>query len=186
MNVRMFAALYPRETAGMVLVDSVYPYQFNRFPPSLRASNERFLRRLGYFEDTMPFGWPRLSGWCDHWRQPVRDLRRTTECTLRPWFTHLAEYREFDESSAELVTAAKPLGDMPLFVLSRDPAKNPNPMDAAWSKMQDELASLSSRSQHVIVKGSGHMIQEDRPQAVIDAINWTVTESAKPKDRPLK
>jgi hypothetical protein len=30
------------------------------------------------------------------------------------------------------------------------------------------------------------MIQEDRPQAVIDAISWVITESATPEDRSLK
>src|ERR1700679_2786722 len=85
------------------LVDSVYPYQYSRFPAGVRISNDNYLHRFGYFEDTMPFGWPRLSGWCDHWPQPVRDLRRTTECRFRPWLTHLAEYREFDESSAQLL-----------------------------------------------------------------------------------
>lgn len=185
MNVRMFAALYPREVIGLVLVDSVYPYQYNRLPADVRVSNASFLRRLGYFEDTIPFGLPRLSGWCDHWPQPVRDLRRTTECRLRPWLTHLAEYREFDESSAQLL-ATKPMEEIPLFVLSHDPGDAPGAMNVAWSRMQDELASLSPRSQHVVVKGSGHMIQEDRPQAVIDAINWTVEESSKPGDGTLK
>ena len=79
MNVRMFAALYPQEIGGMVLVDSVYPYQYNRLPAGLRASNDRYLRRFGYFKDTMPFGWPRLSGWCDHWPYPVKALRRTSQ-----------------------------------------------------------------------------------------------------------
>ena len=180
MNVRMFTALYPQETAGMVLVDSVYPYQYKRLPADLPASNERYLRRLGYFEDTMPFGWPRVTGWCDHWPQPVRDQRRTTECRFQPWITHLAEYREFDESSAQLL-AAKPMANVPLFVLSHDPGNNPGAMDAAWSKMQAELATLSPTSQHVVVKGSGHMIQEDRPHAVIDAINWVIAKAAEPQ-----
>lgn len=185
MNMRMFAALYPQEVVGLVLVDSVYPYQYDRLPADLRVSNASFLRRLGYFEDTIPFGWPRLSGWCDHWPQPVRDSRRTTECRFQPWVTHLAEYREFDESSGQLLSA-KPTENVPLFVLSHDPGDAPGPMDLAWSKMQEELASLSPRSQHLVVRGSGHMIQEDGPQAVIDAINWVVAKSAKPQDSLLK
>jgi pimeloyl-ACP methyl ester carboxylesterase len=185
MNMRMFAALYPQEVVGLVLVDSVYPYQYNRLPADLSVSNARFLRRLGYFEDTIPFGWPRLSGWCDQWPRPIRDSRRTTECRFQPWVTHLAEYREFDESSSQLL-AAKPIENIPLFVLSHDPGEAPGPMDRAWSKMQEELASLSPRSQHLVVKGSGHMIQEDRPQAVIDAIHWVITDSAMPAARSLK
>ena len=176
MNVRMFATLYPQETLGMVLVDSVYPYQYARLPAGVGPSNERYLRRFGYFEDTMPFGWPRVSGWCDHWPQPVRALRRTTECRFRPWLTHLAEYREFDESSAQ-VLATRPMPSIPLFVLSHDPGDHPGDMDVAWSRMQQELALLSPQSRHVVVKGSGHIIQEDQPQAVINAINWVMMQA---------
>ena len=154
----------------MVLVDSVYPFQYRRLPATLSSSNDAYLRRFGYFEATMPFGWPRLSGWCDHWPEPVRDARRTTECRLRPWRTHLAEYREFDESSAQL-SVTEPMADIPLFVLSHDPDDHPGD---AWSQMQDELASLSRNSRHEIVKGSGHMIQDDDPQAVIRAVEWVV------------
>lgn len=175
-NVRMFAALYPSETSGVVLVDSVFPFQYKRLPASMSAYNEHFLRRLGYFEDTMPFGWPRLSGWCDHWPTDTRDERRTTECALRPWRTHLAEYRAFDEDSAEVVRA-RPLGNLPLFVLSHDPGSNPSPAERAWSQMQNELAELSPRSTHVVVSGSGHVIQEDNPQVVVDAIRAEIEEA---------
>lgn len=83
--VREYAALYRSEVDAMVLVDASAPYQYERMDPAIARGNEEFLRKLGYFEDTMPFGWPRLSGWCDHWPAADRDLRRTTECRLRPW-----------------------------------------------------------------------------------------------------
>ena len=78
LNIRMFAALYPMDTAGVVLVDSAYPDQYKRLPVEVQSYNEKFLRRLGYFEDTMLFGWPRLSGWCDQW-PPKYAL-----CAVRP------------------------------------------------------------------------------------------------------
>jgi pimeloyl-ACP methyl ester carboxylesterase len=174
LNVRMFAALYPGDTAGMVLVDSAYPDQYKRLPVGVQSYNAKFLRRLGYFEDTMLFGWPRLSGWCDQWPAETRAVRRATECRLQPWLTHLAEYRAFDESSAQ-VLATKSLGDIPLIVLSHDPGE-PGPMATAWSQMQKDLASLSSRSSYVVVPGSTHMIQADHPQAVIDAIHGEIAE----------
>jgi pimeloyl-ACP methyl ester carboxylesterase len=36
--------------------------------------------------------------------------------------------------------------------------------------MHDALAHLSSRGIHRIIKGSGHEIQLEKPQAVIDAV----------------
>jgi pimeloyl-ACP methyl ester carboxylesterase len=37
--------------------------------------------------------------------------------------------------------------------------------------MHEALARLSSRGLHRIIKGSGHHIQLDKPQAVIDAVD---------------
>jgi pimeloyl-ACP methyl ester carboxylesterase len=162
LNMRMFAALYPGDTAGVVLVDSAYPDQYKRLPVEVQSYNAKFLRRLGYFEDTMLIGWPRLSGWCDQWPAEIRAVRRATECRLQPWLTHLAEYRAS-------------LGDIPLVVLSHDTSE-PGPMATAWSQMQKDLTSLSSRSSYVVVPGSTHMIQADHPQAVIDAIHEEIAE----------
>ena len=37
--------------------------------------------------------------------------------------------------------------------------------------MHEALARLSSRGVHRFIKGSGHEIQLDKPQAVIDAVD---------------
>jgi pimeloyl-ACP methyl ester carboxylesterase len=43
--------------------------------------------------------------------------------------------------------------------------------------MQEELAQLSSNGSRVVVKGSGHDIQIDKPEAVVDAIRKVVGEA---------
>ena len=40
--------------------------------------------------------------------------------------------------------------------------------------MQDELGQLSNHSSHVIAKNSGHYIQLDRPDLVIEAVRNVV------------
>jgi len=42
--------------------------------------------------------------------------------------------------------------------------------------MHEALAHLSSRGVHRIIKGSGHHIQLDKPQAVIDAVDEVLRE----------
>jgi hypothetical protein len=42
--------------------------------------------------------------------------------------------------------------------------------------MHEALAHLSSRGVHRIIKGSGHEIQLDKPQAVIDAVDDVLRE----------
>ena len=43
-------------------------------------------------------------------------------------------------------------------------------MAATWDTLQQDLASLSSNSQHSIAQHSGHYIQLDRPDLAIAAI----------------
>lgn len=171
--VREYAALYRSDVDAMVLVDASAPYLFRRLRPATVRANEEFLRKQGYIEDTIPFGWPRLSGWCDHWPAAERDLRRTTECRLRPWLTHLQELKEFDLSSAE-VSRSGSLDDMPLTVLTEGTPTTNDPPNS-FGAMQKELVHLSTRGTQVFVHG-GHMIQVEHPHAVIDAVVQIVTE----------
>jgi pimeloyl-ACP methyl ester carboxylesterase len=41
----------------------------------------------------------------------------------------------------------------------------------AWYARHEALAHLSSRGIYPFIKGSGHVIQLDKPQAVIDAVD---------------
>jgi len=74
------------------------------------------------------------------------------------------------------------LGAMPLVVLSiehpfGDTGGTPagERLDRAygkvWNALHADLARLSSRGVHRVIKQSGHNIQLDQPQAVIDAVD---------------
>jgi pimeloyl-ACP methyl ester carboxylesterase len=72
------------------------------------------------------------------------------------------------------------LGAMPLVVLSPEDswgtgtpalARFSRSYSKVWIGMHEDLAHLSSRGVHRFIKGSGHEIQLDRPQAVIDAVD---------------
>ncbi|HEY1801146.1 MAG TPA: alpha/beta hydrolase, partial [Terriglobales bacterium] len=166
MLVREYAGLYRSEVAGMILVDSTSPNQFRRMVRTGHA-NDEFIRKEGYFQDTMMLGWPRLSGWCDHWPLAERDVRRATECRHRPWITHVDEYKALDKDSTEVLEAGT-LGDMPLIVLTEGAATTNDPPNS-FGAMQKELVGLSTRGSQVFVPG-GHMIQVDHPEAVSDAV----------------
>jgi pimeloyl-ACP methyl ester carboxylesterase len=74
----------------------------------------------------------------------------------------------------------RPLGAMPLVVLSAERSfevDTPAGMrfwgayKKAWYARHEALAHLSTRGVHRIINGSGHAIQVDKPQAVIDAVD---------------
>jgi pimeloyl-ACP methyl ester carboxylesterase len=182
-HVRVFASLYRSEVAGMVLVDASHPDQENRFPPELKNLEGSWMRETEFLAYTMPLGVPRLLNLCDD--DPVA---RAAECNFRNARETVAELKAFPESAAETAATAA-LGDLPLAVLSRDPDKPSadlpadlaQPANAAWEKMQEELAHLSTRGTRTIAKNSGHYIQIDRPDVVIDAVHSVVEQVRAPQ-----
>ena len=89
------------------------------------------------------------------------------------------------------VRAARWHTDIPLVVLTHG-IFNPGdyygfPAMAAQGEklrleMQDALARLSSRSKHIIAEKSGHYIQRDQPDLVIDSVRQ-VLEATRTSDR---
>ena len=98
----------------------------------------------------------------------------------------LREDDAFDETLREAGTFRQ-LGDRPLFVLTAmvpyseqvlsylnitvDQAKQ---YQEVSKRMQDELATWSSQSQHQMIADSDHYIQFDRPDVVIAAVRSVV------------
>ncbi len=185
-DVRLYARLYRNKVAGMVLVDASHPQQQKRLPPALNDLDATWLREQEFFEFAMPFGLPRLLGFCGNDAE-----RRAAECNFHNVREGVAELKAISESAAQ-TAATGPFGDLPLAVLSSDPdLPEPDlpedlvkPTSAAWQQMQIELAHLSSRSTHTIAKNSGHYIQLDRPDVVIEAVRKVVDQAREAQSAP--
>jgi pimeloyl-ACP methyl ester carboxylesterase len=177
-NVRLFASRYRSETAGMVLVDSGHPDQPKRMPQQLRM-NAELVRQGKLLQFTEPIGIPRLLGDCGD-----SAAIRAAECTFNDVRESTTELEMTGESASE-VGAAGDLGDLALVVISRDTDKRnpyfPADLDKArnkvWVEMQEELSHLSTQSTLVIAKGSGHAIQNDRPDIVIQGVHNVVDQA---------
>ena len=181
-DVRVYANMFRNDVVGMVLVDSSHPDQENRFPPELKSMEGSWQREAEFLEYGMPFGIPRLLSLCED--DPVQ---RAAECNWHSAREGAAEMKTFSQSAAQ-AAATGPLGNMPLAVLSHDPdqpsaelapdlAKSTN---QAWEKMQEELAHLSTRGTQTVAKNSGHYIQLDRPELVIDAVRNVIQQTRQP------
>jgi pimeloyl-ACP methyl ester carboxylesterase len=188
LSVRMYTSLFPTEVAGVILVDSTHPDLPKRFPPEVTKFNAGLIRRERLMVHIMPIGIPRLLGWCGNGPAGDRAMLRTVNCTPGHWREHLAEHVGFDESADE-VREAGTLGSIPLVVLSHDPERAfPMPRfspemakekDRLWDETQGELAQLSTDSSRVVAKGSGHYIQVDRPDLVVEAVKKLVEQARK-------
>jgi pimeloyl-ACP methyl ester carboxylesterase len=83
------------------------------------------------------------------------------------------EGKAIAQSEAQ-VRAAGAFPPIPLVVLSAG-GDWPQPnLRQAWLELQDELARLSPHGSHLIAEQSGHFIQLDQPELVVDAIRTVV------------
>lgn len=185
-DVRLYASLYRSEIAGMVLVDASHPEQQKRFPAALNDMDAGWVREQEFLEFTTPLGIPRLLGFCAHEVEA-----RAAECNFHSEREGVLELKAFPESAAQ-TAATGSLGDLPLVALSHDPDKpQPDlpedlvkPINDAWQQMQTELSHLSTRGTRVVAKNSGHYIQLDRPELVIEAVHDVVGQARQAQSMP--
>ncbi len=158
--VRLYAMTYPQDVSGLVLIDAISEFLQAGLTPEQR----------------------------ELWK-PLRDPVTQED---------IAEYEGIERPdsgrSFEEVRAAAPLHPLPLVVLSADQpwgpqvpsliasgALPPNTppdigyvIDAAQKPAQEDLANLVPNAEHITKTNSGHDIQNEQPQLVIDAIRQVV------------
>ena len=195
--VRMYAARFPQEVEGMVVVDASHPDMWTRLPPEVVAalkppnwqvSAMTFLTRLGVFRLT--------GGDMAECGLPARQCKeeqaffRSTRYRVTWGQEMLAPDRDAQ------VRATGGLGDRPLVVLSagdhgRDFAAGVSGMariqfERTWHNLQSELAVLSTDSTHVVVEGAGHStLQTDQEDAQVTSAAIDQVVEAVRTDRPL-
>jgi hypothetical protein len=89
------------------------------------------------------------------------------------------EYLYFRDSGEEVMREGR-MPSVPMVVITRgiaerDPlAPGAAMIESRWMKMQDDLASLSSRSAHIVADHSGHHIHLDQPRLIVDAVTMVL------------
>ena len=201
----MLEAIHPEDLAGAVLVEPSFANQWDSLssagiaagaPQSAADALLAALHAQTKHEKECGARPAPLSGDCaahsDSRLPPALDALNQTQRS-RPSYmlTRASEYENFlstkedknvDQKELEAVTAS--FGDKPLVVLTRGneignpgfTAEQSAAMNRAWKAGHDRLAALSTRGSNTVVPDSGHYIQYDQPQAVIDAVKRAVTE----------
>jgi pimeloyl-ACP methyl ester carboxylesterase len=146
---RHYAATYPAEIAGMVLVDSTHEDQDK--PPAPLRLVLKVVSHSGLPRLLLRFGDPAL----DAMYASNRTLAAIND-----------EFAAVEESSNETRAAHVSLGSKPLIVLT----SGSNDADPTWQRLQKDLVTRSSNSKRIVASGSGHYIQDDRPDLVIAAV----------------
>jgi pimeloyl-ACP methyl ester carboxylesterase len=150
--VRLYAATYPDEVVGLVLVDSAHEDYYAAMRETLTPEQRAEVARLA------EQGPPELADYPDRER-------------LDP-----------DASAAQMraAAAASPLRPLPLVVLTHGrpwdwpPGYPAAALEALWLPLQEDLAALVPGGRLVVAEESGHFIPGDQPDLVIAAIRQVV------------
>jgi pimeloyl-ACP methyl ester carboxylesterase len=182
---RMYAAEYPEEVVGMVLVDPGHPDMDTRIP-ALQAQNASDASLVNTMRVLSYFGLPRLLGVGKNNAQglPPQQAAEVNAFVSRPqhWATILNLINSTSATYDE-VRATGSLGNMPLVVISANTAwfAKGAPADDArkiLNDLQSEIAGLSTNSSHRIIDGATHgslVHNQNDAQSVISAIEDVLT-----------
>lgn len=173
-----FADRHPDRVAGIVLVDPSIPDMFRRMAggsdaggaAAARATMARFARPHAACLQALEAGTPAPA-----------DLACPPSTPQAKPRTALSFYESAGASAVAIVDPARSYGGKPLVVLTAGPqpsaTDDPDPVKAAaqraargWVAAHDGLVRLSTAGVHRFVPDSGHMIPNERPQAVVDAV----------------
>ncbi len=151
---RLYASTYPDDVVGLVLVDAAHEEYY--------AAAQKVMT---------PAQW-------DTFVRPAAN----------PDYPNL-ERIDTETSATEMREAAvaSPLRPMPLVVLTRGQPLDLGPgfdtaaLEALWPPLQEDLASLVPDARLVVAEESGHFIQVQQPDLVIEAIRQVVDAVGDPE-----
>jgi pimeloyl-ACP methyl ester carboxylesterase len=191
--VRAFYHQFPEETQGMVLVDSTHEQSPMHQQPYAAWDYRKQALQIAVAKPLSWIGIVRMLGLADADRKPsplpAAILAAKTAVQNRTDTAH-AVVNEIAEMRRGLDPATSPpdsLGNLPLLVLTagnllapdlvaREAERAGKNLEAekALARIQqaeqEDLARLSSHSQHVIVRNSGHFIMHDQAEEFVGAV----------------
>ena len=150
--VLAYAARYPADVAGMVLIDSTAPTSPAPRTDTPASRNDLLVRASALASVGSRFGLGRLYSLTSYGTlpSPAREELRasiSTPATLRSTIDEFVQGSTSMQEAAEL----RSLGDTPLYVLTAGSGSA-----ESWFANQEELSRLSTNSAHRIVDGATH------------------------------
>jgi pimeloyl-ACP methyl ester carboxylesterase len=155
-----YAARYPEQVAGMVLLDATPPTAFTALP-DYPAFYDMYCTATGLVPGLARLGVTQLINGSGHAELPAQAARQA-----RADLSTAGQARSQRDEFAMVPTmmaqagAVTDLGELPLYVLTA-------PVDAqpGWLTPQMDLAALSSNSIHLVVAGASHQALLDNQAA---------------------
>lgn len=186
---RLFAYQYPQEVVGMVLVDVTHERMYERIPTTMVKLNEQFdwlaihvlptMARIGLFRLLVAFDrLPLASNLFQKLPTAMKSSAQSIYAQTQFWRALGQESSAFPVSiqQIEQVRRTKTFPNIPLIVLSsgKPDFGGTQELLQTMQELHADLASESPQGVHIVAPRSGHVIQLDAPESVIDAIRQVV------------
>jgi pimeloyl-ACP methyl ester carboxylesterase len=197
-NMQLFAAKYPDEVAGLILVDSssedaFEKYQKNFIPNTssmwayLALTYAGISRLMQYLPSVKAMNDLYLA----KYSASVQDILKAQRLSTKFVVANVHEGLLLEKNCQQLQQAGKSFGDMPLTVIraGKPMIEKPIPgvisqelmdkINKVWLEIQTDLLKKSSQSTELIAENSGHLIPYDQPEIVVDAVREMCEELRK-------
>jgi pimeloyl-ACP methyl ester carboxylesterase len=201
--VRLYAMTYPQEVVGMVLVEAGAdnPRRFsegklvqssdlvkNQEIPPVKTSGP--LRIDDITADALKQMKAGAQSLAANPNSPPRDKLPPDAQRMRAWALgqvgHIAagvnpfEHEELAILRNERTKKPYPLGDIPLIVLTRGiPDENDKALEEEHRRDHEAIATMSRKGKLIVATRSGHHVQLDEPELVINAIRQVLSDAQK-------
>jgi len=199
LNVLAFTDLYRREVAGLVLVDgtaagiaipaALKPLMDAQLATMRTCATSAHEGKLARSSPSFTACFNALWGISSQPNDGVTPLLvaavEEQARTAAPYDAVISEMQNLTRSQHEVQAQERSLGDLPLVVLTASthgeeampPALRASlqAFEPVWRRAHMRIAALSTRGHYELVR-SGHYIQFDRPDVVIDAIEDVLAE----------
>lgn len=202
--VRQYASTYPADIVGMVLVEAGAdnPWRMMSDGKLVRSSDLAKGQPIPAVKTSGPL---RVSdippdaliqmkagaqSLAKHPNEPPRDKLPADAQRMRAWtlaqLGHIAagvnpfEHEELAALRAERMKSKYPLGDKPLIVLTRGiPDEDSKELEEEHRRDHAAIATMSRNGKLVIASRSGHHVQLDEPELVVNAIREVLATAPK-------
>lgn len=194
-NVQVYAYRYPQEVKGLVLVEAEHEDETDRADKASGGKIKAFYKMIGEQNrkclaaaekgfkpgsDEQALCVGRSEDMAQVFGPKLGDAIIASRMKASFWRANTDEYDAIDTSDAQLRKLRRPFGDLPIVVLTRgvSPYRIPDQPQSATNKaiedanfaVQKQYLKLTTRGTQRVVPGAGHVIQAEKPQAVIDAV----------------
>jgi len=188
--MQVYASLYPQEVAGMVLVDTRTRGLEAKYPPEYLKAIQ--MTEQGSYAFSIP-GVFRLLNWFGLYKtQPylevlppdLRDVAYGIDYNSRA-FAYQKSTIGTGEKREALFESAGPLPDVPLIMIAHGITEGvpvggagsvAQQADEIWLAEMARLAEEAPQGAYIVAEKSGHNIQLEQPEVVIEAIRAVVEQ----------